>query len=64
MFNIGDNLDEAQTLSYQCSMVERAVMVSTIARCIIVDKSCAKDGQNVFELIPNYQIAARRPNAK
>ena len=28
LFNIGDNLDEAQTLSYQCTMVERAVMVS------------------------------------
>ena len=33
LFNIGENLDEAQTLSYQCSMVERAVMVSKMYGC-------------------------------
>ena len=30
LFSIGDSWDEAQTLSYQCSMVERAVMVSNL----------------------------------
>ena len=30
LFNIGDDLDEARTLSYQCSLIEGAVKVSGV----------------------------------
>ena len=52
LFNIGDNLNEAQTLSYQCSMVERAVMVSKLVKLIHMVIHEAKTKDFIISLAP------------